>query len=181
VATIALLSFLGYPERPPEVYFLETLLSMRMLLSFIVNLPVNATLAGLALLLLFLVLRLLTRRDSIAAVLLVGFLLIGDLTEAGEAREVLWVTAPLAALAWSAYIVLLLRYGVLAAVVTAFTADLLMGTSLLYAPGRWTGTNALVVVPLLIALAVSAYRSAIGGRKALDRYLGDVAPGPQPS
>jgi serine/threonine-protein kinase len=178
--TGSLLTWLGYPERAPEALGLDTLLYTRRLLGYMIGLPVNATLAGLALLLLFLVLRLLTRHDWIAAFLVVAFLVTGDLTEAGEAREYLWVTLPLAALAWSAYLVLLLRYGVLAAVTTVFTADLLVGTSLLYAPGSWTGGNVAVVVPLVLALAVLAYRSAIRGRRGLERYLAREAADPQP-
>jgi hypothetical protein len=69
---------------------------------------------------------------------------------------------------------------VLAAVTTVFTADLLVGTSLLYAPGSWTGGNVAVVVPLVLALAVLAYRSAIRGRRGLERYLAREAADPQP-
>jgi hypothetical protein len=176
----AALTWAGHPERAPEAFGLDTLLGTRRLLGYVVGLPVTATLGGLALLLFFLVLRLLTRNDWIAAALVVAFLVAGDLAEAGEARNYLWVTLPLAVLAWSAYMVLLLRYGVLAAVATAFTADLLVGSSPLYAPGNWTGANAPIVVSLMLIVSVLAYRSAIRGRRGLERYLARQAAGPQP-
>ena len=51
------------------------------LLSHVVGRVVNAVLGGLALLLLLLILRLATRRDWIAAVLVVAFLISGELVE----------------------------------------------------------------------------------------------------
>ena len=59
----------------------NTLLSSRILLSFVATMPVTATLQGLTFLLLFLVLRLVTRRDWIAAAILVAFLVTTDLIE----------------------------------------------------------------------------------------------------
>ena len=108
-----LVVWLGQPERAPDVFALDALLSTRMLLSVVVGLPVNATLACLGLLLLFLILRLATRRDWIAAVLVVAFIVAGDL---GETRDNLWLMLPLAAIAWGSFVVLLLRFGLLAAV-----------------------------------------------------------------
>ena len=68
-----------------------------MLLSYVLGSPVDATVGGLALLLLFLVLRLVTRRDWIAASLVVAFLVSGDFAETGANRDViLLVRAPLA-------------------------------------------------------------------------------------
>ena len=83
-------------------------------------------------------------------------------------------------MAWAAYMVLLLRYGLLAAVATVFTADLLVGSSPLYAPGSFIGQNAVIVVSLMLTVSVLAYRSAIRGRRGLERYLAREAAGPQP-
>ncbi len=77
----AFVAWLGRPEPPPELHGIDALLSTRLLLSYVAGLPVNATLLGLALLLLFLVLRLATRRDLVAAALVVAFLVSGDLAE----------------------------------------------------------------------------------------------------
>jgi hypothetical protein len=169
------------PDRAPDLLGVDTLLSTRLLLSFIVGRSVNAVLAGLALLLLFLILRLVTRRDFIAAALVVVFLVSGELAESSEAKDVLWLVLPLAAIAWAAFVVLLLRFGALAAITAVWTADLLLGTAVRYAPGSWTGASGLVVVPLLLATAVLAFRSASGTHSGLRRYLpGDIS-GSRPS
>ncbi|HEY8232917.1 MAG TPA: protein kinase [Vicinamibacteria bacterium] len=167
---------LGYPERPPELVALDVLLSPRMLLSFVLGSPLDATVAGLALLLLFLVLRLATRRDWIAALLVVAFLVSGDLVEAGAQGGVIWLLVPLSLVAWSGFLLLLLRLGVLAAITAVWTANMLIVPALAYAPGRWTGDAVFVVLPLLLGVAVLAFRSASGGHLGLRRYLaGEVS------
>ena len=52
----ALVVWLGQPERAPELFSLDPLLSTRYLLSYVFGFPINATLVGLALLLMFLIL-----------------------------------------------------------------------------------------------------------------------------
>ena len=151
----------------------STRFSTRLLLSYVVGLPVNATLVGLALLLLFLVLRLGTRRDLVAAALVVTFLVSGDVA---EAKENAWLMLPFAIVVWAAFVGVMLRFGVLAAITAVFTLNLLRFPPLVYAPGSWTGAATLVVVPLLVVLAVLAFRSAVGGHSGLRRYLALDAP-----
>jgi hypothetical protein len=170
--------WLGQPERAPDLFGLDALLSTRILLSYVVGFPVNATLAGLGLLLLFLILRLATRRDWIAAVLVVAFIVSGDLT---ESKENLWLLLPLAAIAWGSFVLLLLRFGLLAASTAVWTANMLALPPLLYAPGSWTGAAVFVIVPLLLAASVLAFRSAIGGRLGLQRYRAGDVPSSRPS
>src|SRR5262249_50227900 len=114
VATCELLVRLGLPERSPEPVLVDALLSTRVLLSFAAGMPVTAALQGLTFLLLFLVLRLLTRRDWIAASLLVVFLVATDLMD-GDVHQTLWLMLPLAVVIWSSFVMLMLRFGVLAA------------------------------------------------------------------
>jgi hypothetical protein len=61
--------------------------------------------------------------------------------------------------------VLLLRFGVLAAIAAVFTADMLLGPSPIYAGEAWTGTTAFVVLPFLLGLAWTAYQTATGAAK----------------
>jgi serine/threonine-protein kinase len=166
----ALPVFLGQAAPEPQPLGLDFLLSTRRLLSFVVFLPASATFVGLGLLLLFLVLRLLTRRDWIAALLVVSFLIVGDMAEQDsgvehESGAALWVVLPIVAVVWSAYTVLLLRFGVLAAIAAVFTADMLLGPSPIYAGEAWTGTTAFVVLPFLLGLAWTAYQTATGAAK----------------
>jgi hypothetical protein len=173
-----LVVWLGGPEPAPEALGIDTLLSPRFLLSYLTGLPVNAALVGLALLLLFLVLRLLTRRDVVAGSLVVAFLVSGDL---GGSRESAWLLMPLAAVAWGSFVAMMLRFGVLAAITAIFTANLLVFPPLLYAPGHWTGAVTFVILPLLVAVAVLAFRSAVGGHLGLRRYLTGDAPSSRPA
>jgi hypothetical protein len=170
--------WLGRPAPPPEAYGIDALLSTRLLLNYVAGLPVNATLVGLALLLLFLVLRLVTRRDPVAAALVVAFLVSGDLA---GAKENAWLILPFAIAAWAAFVGVMLRFGVLAAITAVLTLNLLTFPPLVYAPGSWTGSATLVILPLLAGLAVLAFRSAVGGHSGLRRYLAGDAPSSRPT
>ena len=158
----------------------DTLLATRLLLSFVVGLPVNATLAGLALLLFFLILRLATRKDWIAAVLVVAFLVAGDLAE-GDLQQSLWLILPLAAR----------RLGVVHGPDAALRrarrdhrcldrqhAARLPRCS---TSGSWTGSSVFVVLPLMLTIAVLAFRSSLGGQVGLRRYLAGEAYGSRPA
>ncbi len=151
---------LGRPAPLPNSGEVDALARTTRLVADVVSLPISSTLLGLGCLLLFLVLRFLTRRDLPAAALLVGLLTLSLLVGAEESA---WLMLPLGILFYVSYAVLLLRFGVLSAIAGAFTADLLIGMPLLPDPGRWTGSASVVVVPLLVLLAVLAFRSAVGG------------------
>jgi hypothetical protein len=171
-----LVAHFGYPERPPELYLLDVKLSTRMLLSYLFSSPVDATVGGLTLLLLFLVTRLVTRRDWIAASLVVAFMLSADFAESGASRRVILMFLPLSIVAWSGFVLMMLRLGVLAAITAMWTANVLILTSPVYAPGSFIGDSVFVALPLLVGVAVVAFRSASGGRLGLRRYLaGEVS------
>jgi hypothetical protein len=103
-------------------------------------------------------------------VVVVAFLVASDLLMS-PVQQNLWLLLPLSAIAWTSFVVLMLRLGVLAAIVAVWTANLLQVPAVLYAPGSWTGSSAVVVVPLALALAVFAFRSAAGGHLGLRRHL----------
>jgi len=151
---------LGQPAPSPNGGDVDALLRTSRLLADVVSLPISSTLLGLCALLLFLVLRFLIRRDLPAAAVLVALL---TLVELAQAEETAWLMLPLAIVVYVAYAVLLLRFGVLSAIAGVFTLDILVGMPLLPDPGQWTGSATVVVVPLLILLAVLAFRSAVDG------------------
>jgi hypothetical protein len=159
----SLAASLGDADRAPELRLLDTLVGARRLLGYLLSSPVNATLGGLALLLLFLVLRLLTRRDWIASVLVVGFLVLGDLAESSVSSRSFWILLPLSALAWTSFVLLMLRFGVLAAITAVWTANLLLGPALLYAPDSWIGDAVYLVIPLLLLTGIVAFQAARAG------------------
>ncbi len=160
LASQRLPALLGQAAPVPMGGDVEVLLRTPRLLADLVSLPIHSTLLGLCALLLFLVLRFLTRRDLPAAVALVSILV---LLELAQAEEMVWLMLPFAAVVYAAYAVLLLRFGVLSAIAGLFTLDILIDMPLLPDPGSWTGSATVVVVPLLIFLAVLAFRSAVGG------------------
>ena len=110
--------------------------------------------------------------------LVVAFIVAGDL---GETRENLWLMLPLAAIAWASFVVLLLRFGLLAAVTAVWTGNMLALPPLLYEPGSWIGSATPVVIPLLIGMAVLAFRGATGGHSGLRRYLAGDVPSSRPA
>jgi hypothetical protein len=106
----------------------------------------------------------------------VGVLVTGELAESGDQQQSLWLMLPLAGVAWGTFLLLLLRFGVLAAITAVWTSNMLRVPALMYAPGSWAGSNVYVVVPLLLLIAVVAFRNAIGGHAGMRRYLtGDVS------
>jgi hypothetical protein len=179
LATCELMVRLGLPERAPELVSLDAVLSTRVLLSFVAGMPVTAALQGLTYLLLFLVLRLLTRRDWIAATILVAFLVATDLMD-GDVHQTLWLMLPLAIVIWASFVMLMLRFGVLAAIVATWSVGMLQISAPLYA-SSWIGSSAFVVVPLALLLAVLAFRSAIGGHLGVRRYLAGEASASRPA
>jgi hypothetical protein len=160
----------GYTAPEPETGFADVLLHTRTLLAYVANLPVNATLFGLGLLLLFLVLRLVTRRDLIAAGLVVAIL--AGAMAAGSPESRLAMAAVGVAL-YASFMFIMLRYGVLSGIAALFTADLLDVPPQSLDVGSWTGSATLLVVPLLMLLAIAAFRTAIGGHLGVRRYLRD--------
>ncbi|HYN01932.1 MAG TPA: serine/threonine-protein kinase [Vicinamibacteria bacterium] len=164
---------LGHAAPLPNGGNVEVLLGASRLLADVVSLPISATLLGLGALLLFLVLRFLTRRDLPAAVLLIAVLTLFLLAQAEESA---WLMLPLGLVIYVSYAVLLLRFGVLSAIAGAFTVDILVGMPLFPDLGQWTASGTLVVVPLVIGLAALAFRAAVGGHSGLRRYVAGEAP-----
>jgi hypothetical protein len=156
-------------EAPPPVKgALDTLLGTRFVLGFTFGFPVSSTLLGLGLLLLFLILRLLTRSDAVAAVLIVALLSANELAQSSGWAS-LWLAVPLHLVLYSSYLFLLLRVGVLSAIAGMFTLGLASNVPQSPDLGSWTGAATAVIVPMLLLLAVLAFRSALGGSNGLRR------------
>ena len=78
---------------------------------------------------------------------------------------------PLAVVAWGAFIVLMLRFGVLAAITAVWTANMLLGPALVYAPGSWTGIERLRGAPADARGRRARLPQRAPGTRALRRYL----------
>jgi hypothetical protein len=166
---------LGAP--PPVEANLDTLLGTRFVLALAIRAPVLSTLAGLGALLLFLILRLSTRSDAVAAALMFVLLGANDMLQSSGWTSP-WLAASLYLVFYSSYLFLLLRFGVLSAIVGMFTMGL--ATEVPQSPdlGSWTGAATSVVVPMLLLFAFLAFRSALGRSSGLRRHVAAEAGSP---
>ena len=103
---------------------------------------------------------------------LVVILLLPSALGAGEAA---WFTLPVLVVWTLTWILLLLRFGLLAAIVGPFVYEMLYVFPLTTDLPSWKAGPTLLALPLLALLAVAAFRNALGGT-GLRRYLA-----PEPS
>jgi hypothetical protein len=168
--------WLSLPDPMPAKAALDSLFGARPMAGLMLWLPASATLIGLGLLLLFLILRFLTRRDAAATGLILSLVVVAELLSSGE-TPVLGLLMGL--VLFGSFLGLLLRFGVLCAIVGMFVFDLLSMTPLSYDLGAWTGSATAAVAPLVLVLTALALRAALGGSTGLRRYLAGEA-GTQP-
>jgi serine/threonine-protein kinase len=168
-------AWLGVAPREPMAGYLDTLVGTGPLVSAVAGMASEATLFGMGMLLLFVLARLLLRHDALAAAAIAAVLLF---PHAAAAESGAWVTVALS-VAWTlAWVALLLRFGLLAAIVGLWGNDLMTVVPLTTDLSAWTAGPTLLVLPLVALLAVTAFRSALGGT-GLRRYLaGEVASRP---
>jgi serine/threonine-protein kinase len=162
---VLLLSYLpravGQPGPPPEAGWLDALLSLRYLLHYVVSLPLNTTFYAMGLLLLFLVLRLIVRRDAPAALLLV--LVLSAPSLAAQTDLPRWLGVPVTLVFAGSLVGMLLRFGLLSTVAGVWLADLVAAVPHSLELGSWKAAGTAVVLPLVIGLALAAFRVALGG------------------
>jgi hypothetical protein len=160
-------AWLGQPGPEPSMGELGALQGPGMLLSTLLRLAGGSILYTMAVLLLFVLLRLLLRRDALAMAAVAA---IWILPSALSTWDTAWISAVLWGV-WSvAWVLLLLRFGLLAAIVGFFASDLLESLPLTTDLASWTAGPTVLAVALLGTLAVFAFRNAAGGlglRRAL--------------
>ena len=115
-------------------------------------------------LLLFL-LRLILRKDWLAAT---GFVGIFVLIKALGASEALWRVLPLLVLVYGVFVVLLLRYGIVPLVVSIFTADLLLSNPLTLDFSAWYIPQSLLALLVVLAVAVYGFRCTVAGKRLFE-------------
>jgi len=163
--------FFGQP--PPDLMggYLDPLLGAAPLVGSMLGMASEATLFSMGAMLLFVLARLLLRRDALAAAAVVLLLLAPGAAAGGESA---WFIQPVMAVWYVSWILLLLRFGLLAAIVGLFAHDLLVALPLTADLAAWTAGPTLLTLTLVAALAVLASRSALGGT-GLRRYLAGEA------
>jgi serine/threonine-protein kinase len=161
----------GEPPPEPMSGYTDPLAGSGRLMGSILQMAGESILAGMGVLLLFVLARLLLRRDSLAAV---AVTLAVAVTAGATGGPAAWFVVPAVALWTVTWIVLLLRFGLLSAIVGLFAYDLLTIFPLTAELSAWTAGPTLVILPLLAILAVLALRHALGGT-GLRRYVAGEA------
>jgi hypothetical protein len=151
--------------------YLEPLAGTALLLGTVLEIASVAILFSMGALLLFVLVRLVVRKDVLAAGAVVAILLAPQAVGGGET---LWLSLATAAVWEVTWFLLLLRFGLLAATVGLFAHHLLAYLPLTADLSAWTAGPTLVILPLLAILAALALRHAVGGT-GLRRYLAGEA------
>jgi hypothetical protein len=161
----------GQPAPEPMSGYTDPLTGTGPLLGSTLGTAGDSILYAMGVLLLFVLARLLLRRDSLAAAAVTLAVLAPNAATAGPMA---WFLVPALALWMASWIVILLRFGLLSAIVGLFAYDLLIIFPLTADLSGWTAGPTLLALPLLAILAVLATRHAVGGT-GLRRYLAGEA------
>ncbi len=154
--------WLGQPPLHPRISLYETLFGTRERLAYAVHLLIDSIEISMSTLLLFLLFGLLLGRDRPASAALV--VVLGAIQAVGQSVEFgqgLWPLLPLNLLIMACYAWLLLRFGLLAAIVGGYVIDLLRAFPLSPELGSWKGGPTVSVVLLLAALPLFAFRTSL--------------------
>ena len=165
-------ALLGLAPPEPAYSNLDALVGAGPLVSVALGAASDCILFTLATLLLFVLLRTLLRRDAIAVVALAAVLLAPHGLGMDESA---WVALPISAAVTLTWILLLLRFGLLAAWVGEFVYDVLYVFPITTDLASWKAGPTLFALPVLALLCVAALRATMGGT-GLRRYLA-----PEPS
>ncbi|HSD27958.1 MAG TPA: serine/threonine-protein kinase [Vicinamibacteria bacterium] len=168
-------TWLGQPGPEPMIGALEALQGPGMLLSALLELGSGSILISMGVLLLFVLLRLLLRRDALAMAAVAA---ITVLPSAVSAWDTAWISAVVYGVWAVAWILLLLRFGLLAAIVGFFANDLLEILPLTTDLSSWMAGPTLLTVALLGLLAAFAFRNAMGGLGLRRALAGEAASRP---
>jgi hypothetical protein len=161
----------GQPSPEPMSGYTDPLSGTGPLLGSTLGAAGGSIVFAMGVLLLFVLARLLLRRDGLAATAVTLAVLLPNAATAGPMA---WFLVPALALWTVSWIVLLLRFGLLAAIVGLFAYGLLADFPLTADLSAWTAGPTLLALPLLAVLAALALRYSLGGT-GLRRYLAGEA------
>jgi serine/threonine-protein kinase len=157
----------GQPPPEPSYGYLDALLGAGPLLGATLGSASESILYALGVLLLYVLLRSVLRRDALAGLALGVILLLPSVLGAGGTA---WFTLPVLVVWMTTWLLLLLRFGLLAASVGPFVYEMLYVFPITSDLSSWKAGPTLLILPLLALLAVAAFRNAVGGT-GLRRYL----------
>jgi hypothetical protein len=161
----------AFPSEPMAPHRLNGLLGLREAAAGVLGLITADTLLGLGSLLLYLILRFVLRRESLAVV---GLVLVLTGVQVAASAEPFWLSLPVRLVVMGSYAFVLLRFGLLAAIAGPFVCDTILITPLTTDAGAWFAGPTLFAVLIVAAVAVVAFRTAQGG-SGLRSYLAGEA------
>jgi hypothetical protein len=168
-------TWLGQAGPEPAMGWYDALQGPGLLLSSLLEMATSSILFSMAALLLFVLTRLLLRSDLLAMAVIAAVTVVPSLLGAPDAP---WVAA-LASVAWAAsWIAVLLRFGLLAAIVGCFANEVLESLPLTTDLSSWTAGPTLMATTLVGLLAIAAFRSAAGGTGLRRALAGEAASRP---
>jgi len=129
----------------------------------------------MAVLLLFVLTRLLLRSDLLAMAGIAAFAVATSLLGAGDAR---WMDAAVSVVWAVSWIAILLRFGLLAAIVGHLANDVLESLPLTTDLSAWTAGPTLAAVTLVGLLALVAFRGAVGATGLRRALAGELSSRP---
>jgi hypothetical protein len=152
---------------PLTSIWLSSLFGLRSTASGILHHVQNSLVGSLEFFLLFFLLRLILRKEWLAAVVFVLIFSLGRGLPSNHPAALV----PAYMIVYGLIVAMLLRFGLLSLVVAVFVTDAM--EAFVFTPNfsAWYGTASLTMTLLIAALAVVAFRNALGGQKILGRFL----------
>lgn len=152
--------WLGLPPAEPQHFQMLSLLGARVVISELLGTAVGAVFFGLALLFILFLLRLLLRREWAAAVVFVLIFLPGRVLQS----ETPLVTALCSVISMGILVLLLMHFGLLAAIAAGFLSNLMTEFPVTPETSAWYAGVGFTALAILAVLLLYAFRTSLGGR-----------------
>jgi hypothetical protein len=152
---------------PSTSVYLDTLLGIQRTMGFVFNRLSVGLVAALLFFLLFFMLRLILRKEWLAALGFTLFFIVGRGIDSGNPL----VSLATYAIVYGIIVFVLLRYGVLALVATIFVTDLVPEILFTTNFSARYGTGSLLIIALTVGLSIVAFRFALGSQRPWAQLL----------
>jgi serine/threonine-protein kinase len=152
---------------PSTSTYLDSLLGFKYSLAVALGRLLVGLFGTLVFFLMLFVLRVIVRKEWLAAVLFALFFIVGrGFTSPHPAYDV-----PAMVIVYGLIVFVLLRFGLLALLVTIFVTDLVPELVFTTNLTAWYGNGTLLVVLIVVAMSLVAFRNALGSARPLSAFL----------
>jgi len=152
---------------PSTSVYLDTLLGFQRTMGIVFNRLSVGLVAALLFFLLFFMLRVILRKEWLAGLGFMLFFIVGRSIDSTNPVGTLATYA----IVYGIIVFVLLRYGVLALVVTIFVTDLVPEILFTTNFSAWYGSGSLLILALMVGLSILAFRYALGGQRPWAQLL----------